>query len=219
MATSQNLLDEYLDTVCAHVNSHYDHQSIREELRDHIEDMSDIYGSDKVLQYMGDPKDIGDDFNDIYNVHEARLYRFSKWILCTLVVILSLNVGVGFIASRNSKDPFQFVSNENNKAYAYKQNKVKFGGNRYEWATSYYSQEGLKLFIRVEESMVSKNPKVNMSKLMINNKEIPLSHDMVYLDYNGYVINVDDLYEEVTEVQINLNDKTLYAKRKGTAKS
>ena len=87
---------EYTKEINRHVKFKYDHEEIRDEYLEHMEDMHEFYvgsGVDEslakyqVLADMGDPEDLGRVLNEIHNPLLGWVWRMSRWLLILLIVL------------------------------------------------------------------------------------------------------------------------------------
>lgn len=96
MALRYNVWIEYTNEINRHVKFKHDHEEIRDEYLDHMEDMYEFYvgsGMDadtakyQVLADMGDPEDLGRVLNEIHNPALGWAWRLSRWVLILLIIL------------------------------------------------------------------------------------------------------------------------------------
>ena len=81
---------EYTKRMNSHVKFKFDHEAIRDEYLEHMEDMYEFYvgrGMDPdlakstVLEDMGDPDELGRVLNQIHNPVLGWIWRLSRWLM------------------------------------------------------------------------------------------------------------------------------------------
>ena len=105
MALRYNVWIEYTNEINRHVKFKHDHEEIRDEYLDHMEDMYEFYvgsGMDadtakyQVLADMGDPEDLGRVLNEIHNPLLGWAWRLSRWLVVVLVILSICTCGFKF---------------------------------------------------------------------------------------------------------------------------
>ena len=88
----------YTDRVLNHIKFRYDHKDIRQELNEHLEDMTEDYMSEGMTENeavsmavlnMGDPDEIGEELNKAHSPLLGIVWLAAKW-LAGAVVLFSL---------------------------------------------------------------------------------------------------------------------------------
>ena len=86
---------EYTKRMNSHVKFKFDHEAIRDEYLEHMEDMYEFYvgrGMDPdlaksaVLEDMGDPDELGRVLNQIHNPVLGWIWRLSRWLVVLLIL-------------------------------------------------------------------------------------------------------------------------------------
>ena len=86
---------EYTNRMNSHVKFRFDHEAIRDEYLEHMEDMYEFYvgrGMDPdlaksaVLEDMGDPDELGRVLNQIHNPVLGWIWRLSRWLVVLLIL-------------------------------------------------------------------------------------------------------------------------------------
>ncbi|MDD5945584.1 MAG: permease prefix domain 1-containing protein [Clostridia bacterium] len=90
--------NSYTDRVLTHIKFRYDHEGIRQELNEHLEDMTEDYMSEGMTENeavsmavlnMGDPDEIGEELNKAHSPLLGIVWLAAKW-LAGAVVLFSL---------------------------------------------------------------------------------------------------------------------------------
>ncbi len=101
--------DDFIKKVLGHVKFIFDHEAIREELEEHMEDMAEEFkeeGMDAkeamaaVVLHMGDPDEIGEQLNKAHKPLLGTVWLLSKTAAIIMIVITCLSLvmsGVGLI--------------------------------------------------------------------------------------------------------------------------
>lgn len=207
-------MDKFLDEVCHHVSSRYDHAAIKKELSHHIEDMKEIYGEEFSLEQMGNPASIGDEFNDIYNPIEAWFFRITKAIVIILVVLLSTIGSLKGIDLLKVRNQVILYSDGVNMEGLYKSNYVVVEGNRYEWDHIKVEENILFIHVNVDETVFSRSVDPQFSNLIINDLPFSIDETIQIRDYTGIAIQVDIKIDSIESLLIEINGKRLYAQLK-----
>ena len=88
---------EYTNRMNSHVKFKFDHEAIRDEYLEHMEDMYEFYvgrGMDPdlaksaVLEDMGDPDELGRVLNQIHNPVLGWIWRLSRWLIAFMVLLV-----------------------------------------------------------------------------------------------------------------------------------
>lgn len=88
---------EYTKRMNSHVKFKFDHEAIRDEYLEHMEDMYEFYvgrGMDPdlaksaVLEDMGDPDELGRVLNQIHNPVLGWIWRLSRWLIAFMVLLV-----------------------------------------------------------------------------------------------------------------------------------
>ena len=94
---------EYTKQMNSHVKFKFDHEAIRDEYLEHMEDMYEFYvgrGMDPdlaksaVLEDMGDPDELGRVLNQIHNPVLGWIWRLSRWLVVLLIGVLICTHGL-----------------------------------------------------------------------------------------------------------------------------
>lgn len=89
--------ETFLKSVLKEVNFFFDHKSIRRELQAHLEDLKEVYQAEdideeqlqaKIVEEMGDPKQIGRQLNQVHHPIIGWLWIASRLILIALALLL-----------------------------------------------------------------------------------------------------------------------------------
>lgn len=100
--------ETFLKSVLKEVNFFFDHKSIRRELHAHLEDLKEVYQAEdideeqlqtKIVDEMGDPKQIGRQLNQVHHPIIGWLWIVSRLILIALALLLIGKLWLGFQAT------------------------------------------------------------------------------------------------------------------------
>lgn len=215
MATQLNSKDKFLDDVCKHVHSNYDHKRIKMELSQHIDDLCDELDLDIAIECMGDPTDIGTAMNDIYKPWVTRFWLATRRINIVMIVILIMTVVWQIDSKILDKPNFRFSGDVDYAETVYETNTLWFDGNRYNFIVVYDKPDFLEAHILIDSNEYSAPSQVSLSNLIING----VSYDFDHMNPGGnetvITLNTYNKISHLEDISIQVNGQVLYAKLKG----
>lgn len=123
-------INDFIDKVLGHVKFSYDHENIRQELQEHIEDMMDDLCGNGISEAeavslavinMGNPDDIGKELNKVHNPVLGFVWFISRKIAAVIIAILLVEaVSDGYSFIRSLVDGYGVTQSKGEVVYSVK---------------------------------------------------------------------------------------------------